>query len=68
MPHPAEHSDGTPDEEQNRSVREGAQAAGGIAAQAGDPTSPTQAAGDANRDRRDMRARGFGDHKGASID
>lgn len=44
MTRATEHSEGTPDTEQNRGARAGAQAAGGIAAQPGDPTSPAEAA------------------------
>jgi hypothetical protein len=68
MTHAAEHSDGTPDAEQNQSARAGATAAGGIEPRPGDPDSPAAAAARAEETARAMREGGFGDHKGASID
>ena len=61
MTHPAEHSEGTSDAEQNRGARPGGEAAGGS-------TPPLNDIPDADAARREMRALGFGDHKGSSID
>jgi hypothetical protein len=55
-------------DEQPQTARQGAEAAGGISPQPGDPTSPAAAAARAERTNREMREAGFGDHKGGSID
>ena len=63
-----EHSEGTPDAEQNQSARAGAAAKGGIDPRPGDPDNPAAAAARAEKTRQAMREGGFGDHRGASID
>lgn len=60
---------GHPDtDEQPQTARRGGQAAGGVGARPGDPTSPADAAARAERTNREMREAGFGDDKGGSID
>jgi hypothetical protein len=58
--------DGHPEEAAMRPG--GGEAAGGAAAQAGDPTSPAMAAQRAEASDRAMAERGFGDHKGTKLD
>lgn len=64
---PAE-PDRKPPANQQASVRPGGQAAGGINPAPGDPTSQSDEQEKNDDARAEMRRRGFGDHKGGSIE
>ena len=58
-------NDKAADDTQGASARPGGEAAGGIDHAPSDPADPADGAGSGDRARREMRQRGFGDHKGA---